>query len=53
MMVLSHNFNNKEIEQERFIEAFNISSIKNKTLINIYDGNRRKELKELIEEIMK
>lgn len=48
----SFNFNNKVIEQELFLKAFNQSNIKNKIIINVSDNNKFKKPENIYYEFM-
>ena len=51
---LSHNFDNKELEQARFKKAFDNSSIRDKILIDVHDGSGNfKKPEEILKEVLK
>ncbi len=51
---LSHDFSKKEEEQVKFTAAFRASSIKDKILVDISDGNGgRKTVKQILTEVLK
>lgn len=50
---LSFDFSKKEIEQKKFIEAFDRSSLTNKVLVDVHDGQGKyRSYDEIFEEVM-
>ena len=51
---LSFNYENRSYEQKQFIEAFELSIIENKVMIDVHNGHGGfKELKEIVQEVLK